>query len=88
MKSEAMSWFRYNLNYHPDQLIGEPKFILVENKIWQKVLGGIYLVKIPDTNFVVRYDSMLAYMNGSGPLRGLPVTVKNAQRIVLFFTEE
>ncbi|TAL62353.1 MAG: hypothetical protein EPN85_02855, partial [Bacteroidetes bacterium] len=73
LKSEAMSWFRYNLNYN--QGLGEPKFMLAENDRWQSVLG-LYYVQIPDTNFVVKYEAMLAYLNGTGGLNGIPVTVR------------
>ncbi|TAL62658.1 MAG: T9SS type A sorting domain-containing protein [Bacteroidetes bacterium] len=76
LKEEWLSWMRYNLNYNPNKYLGEPKFILAENNRWQPVLGGLYYVKVPDTNFLVKHETMLAFLNGTGSLNGLPVTVR------------
>lgn len=82
LKSEPMSWFRYNLNYN--QGLGEPKFFLARNNRWQPVLFGLYKVRIPSKDYTVKFETMLSFLNGTGPLHGFPVEVKDAQDTIVF----
>ncbi len=80
VKSDLVTWFRYNLNFDADHNIGEPKFIIRESQQWQKlgnggVLGDIY-VRIPSKDFVVPYVDMVNFLGGHGGLNGLKVEIK------------
>lgn len=85
LKSEPMSWFRYNLNYN--QGLGEPKFFLAESNTWQPVLFGLYAVRIPAADYTVKFETMLAFLNGTGALHGFPVEVKDVIADTLFFSD-
>jgi predicted acyl esterase len=75
LNSEIISWFRYNLNYHPDELIGEPKFILPESDNLYEVadLGflGTLSLRVPAEDITLPYIKLIAVLTGAEPLSGI-----------------
>ena len=77
LNSEVISWFRYNLNYHPDELIGEPKFVLPESdNVYD--LPGIDLplglgtidvkIRVPAEEIRLPYTQLISVLTGVDPL--------------------
>lgn len=75
LQSEVISWFRYNLNNVPGQVLGKPKFILHETQVWQEVAPNIE-IRLPAANFLITFETMLSFMNGAGPLENLPYEIR------------
>ncbi|HLP18806.1 MAG TPA: CocE/NonD family hydrolase, partial [Chitinophagales bacterium] len=77
VQSDLVTWFRYNLNYHPDYNVGEPKFIIRESQNWQ-LLGtlpnvGDIFIRVPATDYKVPYVKMVNFLGGNGTLEGLSI---------------
>jgi len=74
LNSEVIGWFRYNLNYHPDEFLGEPKFILPESETLIEVADGILgtiSLRIPSKEIRIPYDGLIGLLNGSRDLTGI-----------------
>ncbi|MBN8703356.1 MAG: CocE/NonD family hydrolase [Bacteroidetes bacterium] len=74
LKSEFVSWYRYNLNYNPSQYLGDPKFMIPASHKWQ---GGLIKVRIPSQDFKMQFHEFLNFMNGSGGLNNLKMEYKD-----------
>ncbi|MBP6731405.1 MAG: CocE/NonD family hydrolase [Chitinophagales bacterium] len=82
VRSDLITWFRYNLNYNPDNFIGEPKFIIRESQKWQ--LLGIdpnpnvdsVFIRVPSEDYVVPFVTMLNFLGGNGTLSNLKIEIK------------
>ncbi len=75
LNSEVIGWFRYNLNYAPDQFIGEPKFVLPESDnlypfVDLGLLGRID-IRVPAEEVKLPYTQLIAVLTGVQPLSGL-----------------
>lgn len=72
LNSEVIGWFRYNLNYHPDEFIGEPKFILPESENLYPLtdLGilGTVSIRVPAEEVRLPFDQLIAVLTGVEPL--------------------
>lgn len=79
LNSEIIGWFRYNLNYHPDEFIGEPKFVLpaTDNTYEIADLGllGKLTIRIPSEEIRIPYDELMGILNGSRDLSGIKAEV-------------
>lgn len=80
VKSDLITWFRYNLNYQPESFLGEPKFIIRESQNWQKlgnagILGDIF-VRVPSEDYVVTFNDMINFLTGFEGLKALKLEVK------------
>lgn len=78
LKSEVIAWFRYNLNYQADQYLGEPKAVIPEGRTWQTITLPIFgesQVRVPAVDYKMPFNSLLAFLNGSGGLSGLKLDV-------------
>lgn len=71
LKSDFVTWFRYNLNYNPSQYIGDPKFMIPESHRWQSMMGGMAYVRVPSKNFKMTLYQFLNFMNGTDSLKNL-----------------
>jgi predicted acyl esterase len=75
LNSEVIGWFRYNLNYHPDEFIGEPKFILPESdNLYPLVdlgLLGTVDIRVPAEEVKLPYTQLISVLTGVEPLSGL-----------------
>lgn len=71
LKSDFVTWFRYNLNYNTNQYIGDPKFLIPESHKWQAMGGGLAYVRAPSENFKMTFYEFLNYMNGTDSLKNL-----------------
>lgn len=85
VKSDLITWFRYNLNNNSEFKVGEPKFIIKESQTWQKlgttVLGDVF-IRVPAKDFVVPFTKMLNFLGGNGSLSGLQVELKVAGIVI------
>ncbi|MFN8287358.1 MAG: CocE/NonD family hydrolase [Chitinophagales bacterium] len=82
VKSDLVTWFRYTLNRDSNNYVGEPKFIIRESHIWQRlgdggVLGNID-VRVPSKDFIVSFVDMINFLGGKAGLPGLKIEVNNA----------
>ncbi len=79
LNSEIIGWFRYNLNYHPDEYLGEPKFVLPETQntyvISDLGLLGTLAIRIPSEEIRIPYDELMGILNGSRDLTGIKAEV-------------
>ena len=76
LNSELIGWYRYNLNYHPDQYLGEPTFVLPESQnvipLFDLPLGlGSVGVRVPAADLRVPFEELIGILNGSRPISGL-----------------
>ncbi len=71
LKSDFVTWFRYNLNYNTNQYIGDPKFMIPESHRWQSMAGGLAYIRVPSSNFKMTFYQFLNYMNGTDSLKNL-----------------
>ncbi len=79
LNSEVIGWFRYNLNYHPDEFIGEPKFILpASDNVYDLTeidlgpLGEIDVdIRVPIEEVRLPYTQLISVLTGVEPLTGL-----------------
>ena len=75
LNSEVIGWFRYNLNYHPDEFIGEPKFILPASDNLYEIadlgLLGTLSLRVPVEEVRLPYDQLIGVLTGAAPLSGL-----------------
>ena len=71
LKSDFITWFRYNLNYSPSQYIGDPKFMIPESHTWQSMGNGLAYIRVPSKNFKMTFYSFLNFMNGTDSLKNL-----------------
>lgn len=82
LKSDLISWFRYNLNYGDGEVIGEPKAVIPESQFWQDLPGGIFQVRIPASDVKLRLEELLGLLNGSAGLPGLQVEIRDALGLI------
>lgn len=80
VQSDLVTWFRYNLNYNADHLVGEPKFVIRESQNWQLLgnlnnVGDIY-IRVPAEDYKVPYIKMVNFLGGNGTLEDLKVQFK------------
>lgn len=75
LNSEVIGWFRYNLNYHPDDFIGEPKFVLPESDNLYPFLDlgllGHIDIRVPAEDVRLPYTQLIGVLTGVQPLTGL-----------------
>lgn len=79
VNSEIIGWFRYNLNYTPDQYIGEPKFVLPRSEnlveiIDLGILGSLSL-RVPSEEIRVPFDQLLGMFNGTQDLENVQAEI-------------
>lgn len=82
VKSDFVTWFRYNLNYDANNYIGEPKFIIKESTNWQR-LGvhpnfGVMEVRVPSKNFIVPFADMINFLSGAAGLDAMKMEIRVA----------
>jgi len=75
LNSEVIGWFRYNLNYHPDEFIGEPKFVLPESDNLYPLadlgLLGTINIRVPSEEVKLPYTQLIGVLTGVQPLSGV-----------------
>ncbi len=65
VKSEAISWYRYNLNH--TQGLGEPKILIPESQKWQD-LGFLGKARIPASEYKITLQQLLNFIIGEEDL--------------------
>lgn len=78
LRSEIVGWFRYNLNYNDYANIGLPKVRLPESRVWQEIGSGTIRakVKVPSADYVITFNELINFINGTGDLKGLPAEAR------------
>ncbi|MCX7649783.1 MAG: CocE/NonD family hydrolase [Flavobacteriales bacterium] len=74
VESEAIGWFRFNLNYDSTEFLGEPKARLPKSNTWINL--GIVSVKIPGQDYLLSFNDLLSFLNGAQGLSNVPIKVK------------
>lgn len=75
IKSEAISWYRYNLNYDSTQFIGEPKALIKQSDNW--IPFGIFEVRVPAENYKIPLNTLVGFLTGSAPLPNFKIGVRD-----------
>lgn len=75
LQGDLVSWYRYLLNYDPNNYIGEPKVLLRESSKWQN-LGAID-VRVPAQDHYITYSQFINFIGGFNDLTGVPVEIDN-----------
>lgn len=77
LKSEVIGWFRYNLNYQPEQFLGEPKAIIPESKIYTTISEGLLDIKLrlPASDLILTFEELIGLLNGSGGVPNVKIEV-------------
>jgi len=85
VKSDFVTWFRYNLNYDPNNFVGEPKFIIKESHEWQYLgkdsagtLDSVF-VRLPAKDYIIPFVDMINFLSGNGGLKNLQLEVRSNQ---------
>ncbi|MBK8658004.1 MAG: CocE/NonD family hydrolase [Bacteroidetes bacterium] len=90
--SDLITWFRYNLNYQPDRFLGEPKFIIKESTVWQKLgnsaLLGDFEIRVPSKDYIITFNEMINFLAGFEGLKNLTAEIKNATLGVVPITQD
>ena len=76
LQSEIISWYRYNMNYDSAQFLGEPKAFIPASTTWNTV-ATIFQIRFPAQNYKVPLNQLIAFMNGTEPLRGVTIGVRD-----------
>jgi len=78
LKSELISWYRYNLNNRPDHRIGEPKILLPRSERWQQIYSAglvtVY-VRVPASDIKMSYAHFISFISGQSPI-SVPIEIK------------
>lgn len=74
--SDIITWFRYNLNYNTDKVIGEPKFIIKAGTRWQDFSFGKQ-IRVPAYDYVIPFEKMLNFLAGLDSLEQVTYALRN-----------
>jgi len=77
-QSELIGWFRYNLNYHGYNTIGEPKILIPKQNTWQRPLpqSPDVEVRFPSKDYKIRFIDLLNFILGSDGLKQVPIEIR------------
>jgi predicted acyl esterase len=75
IKSEMISWYRYNLNYDSTQFIGEPKAFIKQSDSWSSF--GIFEVRVPAENYKVPINTLVNFLTGASVLPNFKIGVRD-----------
>lgn len=86
-QSELISWFRYNLNYHGYNKVGEPKVLIPQVKTWQKPLPQLPQIELrfPSADYKIPYETFLNFLLGQTTLKQIPVEIRLGGNLVIPF---
>jgi predicted acyl esterase len=76
LQSEIISWYRYNMNYDSTQFLGEPKAFIPASNQWNTV-ASVFQIRFPAQNYKVPLNKLIAFMNGSAPLQGVTIGIRD-----------
>jgi predicted acyl esterase len=76
LQSEIISWYRYNMNYDSTQFLGEPKAFIAASNRWNTV-ASVFQIRFPARNYKVPLNQLIAFINGTEPLRGVTIAVRD-----------
>lgn len=74
-QSELIGWFRYNLNYHGYNKVGEPKVFIPKSNKWQTIIPNIS-VKFPAQDYKIKFTDLLNFMLATEGLKQVPLTIR------------
>ncbi|MCB9034028.1 MAG: CocE/NonD family hydrolase [Chitinophagales bacterium] len=76
VQSELISWFRYNLNYHGQNSVGEPKILIPKTNTWQKIIPNVVDAKFPANDYKIPFTYLLNFLLAKDGLKQIPITVR------------
>lgn len=74
--SDFLTWFKYNLNYNTDKVVGDPKFIIRAGTEWQPFAFGTQ-IRIPAHDFIVPFATMINFLAGKGSLENMDYATRD-----------
>lgn len=85
-KSELISWFRYNLNYHGYNKVGEPKVLIPKSTKWQSPLPQLPQIEVrfPSEDYKIRFVDLLNFILGEQGLNQVPVEIRLGTLVIPF----
>ncbi|MDB5228319.1 MAG: C-terminal target protein [Bacteroidota bacterium] len=85
-KSELISWFRYNLNYHGYNNVGEPKVLIPQSKRWQQPLPQLPQIEVrfPASDYKIPFADLLNFILGVKSLKQVPVEIRLGTLVIPF----
>ncbi|MFN8238871.1 MAG: CocE/NonD family hydrolase [Chitinophagales bacterium] len=85
-KSELISWFRYNLNYHGYNKVGEPKVLIPKSTKWQSPLPQLPQIEVrfPAEDYKIRFVDLLNFILGEQGLNQVPVEIRLGTLVIPF----
>lgn len=85
-KSELISWFRYNLNYHGYNKVGEPKVLIPKSTKWQSPLPQLPQIEVrfPSEDYKIRFVDLLNFILGEQGLIQVPVEIRLGTLVIPF----
>lgn len=78
LRSELLSWYRYNLNYRSDHRIGEPKILLPRSERWQQIYSAgliTIFVRVPANDVKLTYGQFIGFIAGQSSI-SVPIEIK------------
>ena len=85
LRSEVVSWYRYNLNFNPNSHTGLPKALIPESNKFQDF--GFVFARMPAMDYVLTYNEILSYLSGATELKQVPAEVVLLGDTSLIFTD-
>lgn len=87
-KSELISWFRYNLNLHGYNKVGEPKIFIPKQTAWQTPVPALpwLQVRFPANDFKIKFTELINFLLGADGLKQLPVEIRVGGTLVIPLT--
>lgn len=76
LNSDLISWFRYNLNYDTNQVLGEPKVLLPESPYWQETPISSLYIRFPANDIKLTLPQLLGFMNGTQGINNIDIELK------------
>jgi predicted acyl esterase len=74
LKSEIISWFRYNLNYNNYANIGLPKVFIPKSNKWQPIAPNI-TVQVPSEDYTMSFENLINLLLGTSGVNDIKIKI-------------
>jgi predicted acyl esterase len=73
LKSEIISWFRYNLNYNNYANIGLPKVFIPKSNKWQRIdsTNANITIQVPSQDYTMSFENLINLLLGTSGVNGI-----------------
>ena len=79
LKSEVISWFRYNLNYNNYANVGMPKVLIPKSNKIQKLAdlpnGGQITIQVPSEDYYMKFEDLINLLLGTSGVNGIKLKI-------------